>query len=620
MKRVTGDDVAVEADLVADGHDVLGGWVLFRPERNRSYRAVPLELVENDRYRASFPVEEIGSYRFRVVAWVDEVATFLRGFRKKVDAGVDVTVELLEASEFASKLARRGAGDVRAELEALAVRLRNQERSPEERAGVLLESGLDDWSARLPDLEHASRSETYEVLVERPRARFSSWYELFPRSCGEPGKHGTLRDVQDRLPYVREMGFDVLYLPPIHPIGRTFRKGKNNSLQAEPDDVGSPWAVGAEEGGHKAVHPELGTLEDLRELVRASREHGIELALDIAFQASPDHPWVKEHPEWFVQRPDGSIQYAENPPKKYQDIYPINFQSEDWRGLWRELKSVFEFWIAQGITIFRVDNPHTKSLRFWEWCIRELRSECPELIMLSEAFTRPKLMYKLAKVGFTQSYTYFTWRHTKWEFEQYLGELTSSPVSDFFRPNFWPNTPDILPPYFTSHGRPAFLSRMVLASTLSSSWGIYGPAFELQERAPRPGVEEYLDNEKYELRDWDLEKPGTLRPLIGKINALRRRFACFQRNDSLRFHQADNEQLICYSRSSDNDAFVVVVSLDPLYPQSGFINIDLESLGLQPGASYEAHDLLNDAKYTWGARNYVSLEPTKMPAHILRVR
>jgi starch synthase (maltosyl-transferring) len=419
------------------------------------------------------------------------------------------------------------------------------------------------------------------------------------------------------------MGFDVVYLPPIHPIGTTLRKGKNNSTESTSDDVGSPWAIGAREGGHKAIHPPLGTLADLQALVAAALERGMDVALDIAFQCSPDHPYVREHPEWFRKRPDGTVQYAENPPKKYQDIYPFDFETADWRALWRELTSVFTYWCEQGIRIFRVDNPHTKPFAFWEYCIGEVKSRYPEAIFLSEAFTRPKIMYRLAKLGFTQSYTYFTWRNTKAELTEYFTELAQTEVREFFRPNLWPNTPDILPEHLQTGGRGAFVARLVMAATLSSNYGIYGPAFETLEHVPRePGSEEYLNSEKYELKAWDFTRPDNLASVIAAVNRARREHRALQSNASLRFHPTDNERILCYSKRSDEDGkvIVVVVSLGYHGVERGFIDLPLTEWGIDPGRSFTVQDLLGGQTFTWkDARNFVELDGRNLPAHIFRV-
>lgn len=581
VKRVVGEAVLVEADAFADGHDVVCCELLYRFERGTNWTEVPMSALPDDRWMARFVPREVGRYLYTVRAWVDHHATWRRDVARKKAAGQDLTVELLRGKQ----------------LEA---------------------TGLDD--------ELVSQHEPpYSVQVERERARFSSWYELFPRSAGStPGEHGTLADLEARLPYVASMGFDILYLPPIHPIGLSERRGPNNQPGATKENPGSPWAIGAGSGGHKAIHPQLGTLEDFRRLVAKAKDHGLEVALDIAFQASPDHPYVKQHPEWFLKRPDGTIQYAENPPKKYRDIYPFNFECAQWRALWDELKSVFDFWIAQGVHVFRVDNPHTKPFAFWQWVITEVKRTHPDVLFLAEAFTRPKVMYRLAKAGFTQSYTYFSWRNTKHEIVQYFTALTAAPVADFFRPNLWPNTPDILPEVLQFGGRPAFALRLVLAATLGASYGIYGPAFELQDHAARePGGEEYLDSEKYQLRSWDLDRPDSLRDLITRVNRIRRDNAPLQSNRDLRFHPVDNESLIAYSKSSEDgeECVLVIVNLDPDHAHSGWLSLELADLGVDSESSYQVHDLLSDARYLWrGARNYVSLNPADSPAHIFRIR
>ncbi len=581
VKRVVGEAVAVEADVFADGHDVVRCVLLYRSERATEWSRVPMAPLGNDRWTARFVPREMGRYRFTVSAWVDHLATWRRDLAKKQEAGQDVSVDLLRGKQ-------------------------------------LEQAGVD------PDIviEHEP---PLEVEVDREKARYSTWYELFPRSTAtKPGSHGTFADVEARLPYVAKMGFDVLYLPPIHPIGLKERKAPNNKPNATKQDVGSPWAIGGAAGGHKAIHPDLGSLEDFKRLLAKASDLGIELALDIAFQCSPDHPYVREHPEWFLKRPDGTIQYAENPPKKYQDIYPFNFETEAWNELWEELKSVFEFWIHQGVRIFRVDNPHTKPFPMWQWIIAEVKSSYPDVLFLSEAFTRPKVMYRLAKLGFTQSYTYFSWRNTKAELIQYFTELNRPPVSDFFRPNLWPNTPDILPEFLQFGGRPAFALRLVLAATLGASYGIYGPAFELLEHEPRePGAEEYLDSEKYQLRVWDLDRPDSLRDFITRVNRIRRENAPLHTDRGLRFHAIDNDSLLAYSKTTDEgkESILVIVNVDPHHAHSGWLDLDLMDLGVASDRPYQVHDLLSGARFLWqGARNYVSLDPTHTPAHIFRIR
>ncbi|MGN6107288.1 MAG: maltotransferase domain-containing protein, partial [Kofleriaceae bacterium] len=556
---------------------------------------------------------------YTVIAWVDAFATWRHGLERKFAAGVDVSVELLEGALLVDAAIARGAP-----LAESARLLRSTDRPAAERVAHATSRELATAMAAHPDRHHAAHypGERW-VHVERALAGHSSWYELFPRSTGAPGTHGTFRDAEARLDYIAELGFDIVYLPPIHPIGHAFRKGPDNAPSAGPGDPGSPWAIGAAEGGHTAVHPELGTLADFDRFVGAARRRGLEVALDIAFQASPDHPWVREHPTWFRARPDGTIQYAENPPKKYQDVYPFDFETPDWQALWRALRDVFAFWCARGVRVFRVDNPHTKPIPFWEWCLRELQERYPDAIFLSEAFTRPKLMYALAKVGFSQSYTYFTWRTTQHELVHYLEELTRTEVAEFFRPNFWPTTPDIFPEHLQHGGRGAFAMRLVLAGTLASSYGIYGPSFELMERTPRPGAEELARNEKYELRSWDLDRPESLRHLIARLNRIRRDHPALHGDRSLRFHRTDNDLVMCFSkRTADRaDIVLVVVNLDPHHTHRAWLDLDLSELGLGPDESFQVHDLLGGSRYTWrGAHNFVELAPDVMPAHIFELR
>jgi starch synthase (maltosyl-transferring) len=585
-----------------------------------------MQSVGNDRFAGCFSADRVGRWEYTVEAWVDYFETWCRDLRKRQAARQDLSVEFLRGEQLVRSAAERAQGEDARWLAQWAARIADPALLPEQRYAAALDASLTALVGRYPPPGLMVRHEPWLPLtVDRERARYSTWYELFPRSCApEPGRHGNLRDVAARLPYVAQMGFDVLYLPPIHPIGATYRKGANNVVTAGPGEVGSPWAIGSGAGGHKAVHPDLGTLADLQFLVEAAGRHGIELALDIAFQCSPDHPYVREHPEWFQARPDGTIQYAENPPKKYQDIYPFHFETAHWQALWRELHSLLGFWTGQGVRIFRVDNPHTKPFGFWEWAIGEIKREHPEVIFLSEAFTRPKVMHRLAKLGFSQSYTYFTWRNTHHELKAYFTELTQGPGRDYFRPNVWPNTPDILPEYLQYGGRPAFMARVVLAATLAASYGVYGPAFELMEDQPRePGSEEYLDSEKYQLRHWDLSRRDSLRDFIARVNAIRRDNPALQRDDSLRFHAVDNEALLCYSKTSpDGDNMVfTVVNLDPHHPQGGWVELPLEELGLDPERPFQAHDLLAGARYVWhGARNYVALDPQQAPAHVFRLR
>jgi starch synthase (maltosyl-transferring) len=614
VKRVVGDELVVQADGFGDGHDEVRVVLRWAGPSKDEWHEVEMEPLGNDLWRASFPLAALGRHRYTVVGWVDRLGTWHHDLAKRVEAGQDVTVDLQIGrallEEAAGRAAAAGADDD-------ARRLRDNE---------VVTDALVAVGQRYPEREHETTYEhVLEVVVDPVRARFSAWYEMFPRSASpDPGRHGTLRDVIARLPYVAGMGFNVLYLPPIHPIGRQFRKGPNNVTTSNPGDPGVPWAIGGPEGGHTAIHPELGTFEDFAALVAAAQDQGIQLALDIAFQASPGHPWVKEHPSWFRQRPDGTVQYAENPPKKYQDIYPFDFESEDWPRLWQALHDVFIFWIERGVTTFRVDNPHTKAFPFWEWCIGRIKRSHPEALFLSEAFTRPKVMYRLAKLGFSQSYTYFTWRTHKAELAEYVRELSAPPVSDFFRPNFWPNTPDILHATLQEGGRAASFARAVMASMMTASWGIYGPAFELVENTPRePGSEEYLDSEKYQQRTWDLDQPGSLAALISRLNHARAEHPALQSNERVWFHPIDNEHLLAWTKNTPDrsDIVLTVVNLDPDTEQSGTLELDLDGLGMSADAPFEAHDLLDDAVYTWrGPRNPISLDPRQRSGHVLHLK
>jgi starch synthase (maltosyl-transferring) len=623
VKRVVGDRFTVSADLVADGHDVLGGALLYRRpgDGEADWRRLAMREIVNDRWDAELLLDEIGVWHYTVEGWIDHGSTWRKHLQKKFEAGAfaDLPVELLIGAELVAGAARRASGAEASHLHQLAVALKNESLPIDTRVVMALANETGEVLARHPDLALAGRyPRTLSVVVDRVRARFSTWYEMFPRSCGAPDTHGSFRDAEERLGYIADMGFDVLYLPPIHPIGTAFRKGKNNTLTPEPDDVGSPWAVGSPDGGHTAIHPQLGTAADFRRFLRAAHDRGLEVALDIAFQCSPDHPWVKQHPDWFKERPDGTIQYAENPPKKYQDIYPLDFESRDWWGLWQGLKGVFLHWIGEGVKIFRVDNPHTKALRFWGWCIGEIRAAHPDVIFLAEAFTRPKLMYALAKLGFSQSYTYFTWRENAWELRTYLEELTAPPVVEFFRPNFWPNTPDILPDHLIGAGHGAFARRLILAATLTANYGIYGPAYELMDNKLRPGSGEYLDNEKYELKRWEIGRPDSLRPLVRRINKIRRENPALHDNRLLRFHHSENPNLLCYSKRTEDRSNVVLVAVnvDPVYRQGGFIDLDLGELGLD-GGPFHVRDLVGNGRYLWhGSRNYVELDPSSVPAHV----
>ncbi|MGH9355656.1 MAG: alpha-1,4-glucan--maltose-1-phosphate maltosyltransferase [Terriglobia bacterium] len=640
IKRIEGDSVTVTADIFADGHDALTAVVRSRRPGDGEWLESSMRELGNDRWTGTFVVGAPGLHEYGVEAWVDRFKTWRRDLDRKLQAGQDVSLHLQTGAKLASQAGSRAAasgahadGDrLREYAESLGAGgalLQNsplREARPPSAQSLAFDEELRTLMERHPDKSMAvSYDRRLLAVVDRQKARFSTWYEMFPRSWGpEPGCHGTFKDCESHLPYIAAMGFDVLYLPPIHPIGRTHRKGKNNSPLARPEDAGSPWAIGAEEGGHKSIHPQLGTLDDFKHFLAAAREQGLEVALDLAYQCSPDHPYVVEHPEWFRRRPDGSVQFAENPPKKYEDIYPLDFQTEDWRKLWEELKGIVLFWIDQGVRIFRVDNPHTKPFLFWEWLIREIKSSYPGVIFLAEAFTRPKVMQRLAKLGFTQSYTYFAWRNTKPELTSYFTELTQTDMREYLRPSLWPNTPDILTEYLQYGGRPAFMIRLVLAATLAASYGIYGPAFELCENRPREtGSEEYLDAEKYEIRQWDLERPGSLKDIITRVNRARRENPALQSDENLHFQSVDNDQIIAFSKSTDDRSNVVliIVNLDPHNTQSGWVQLALDDLGLDADSPFLAHDLLTDARYLWhGRRNYVRLDPGAVPAHLFRIR
>lgn len=624
IKRVTGQRVEVEADIFSDGHDMVDSRLLFRRPSEDRWSEAPMVYLVNDRWRGAFTVDTPGVYLYTVEGWIDHFKTWQSDLRKKYEAGQNLEVDFLMGAALVEEAAGRASGADSEKLREIASTLKSGgDRTSTYTTAESAE--LVTLMRKYPHHEFTTRySKELPVVVERKKALFSTWYERFPRSASpEPGRHGTFKDCEALLPEISRLGFDVLYLPPIHPIGRTKRKGKNNNPSSTPDDVGSPWAIGSKEGGHKSIHPGLGTMEDFERLVSVAGDFGVEIALDLAFQCSPDHPWVKEHPEWFRWRPDGTVQFAENPPKKYEDIIPINFETRDREGLWQELKSVVEFWAEKGVRIFRVDNPHTKPFYFWEWVIGEIRARWPEVIFLSEAFTRPKVKCKLAKAGFSQSYTYFTWRNTKWEITNYLQELTTTEVSEYLRPNFWPNTPDILPEHLQFGGRPAFIARLVLAATLSSNYGIYGPPFELCVDQALGEREEYLDSEKYEIRHWDWDRPGNIKDVITRVNSVRKENPALQETSNVRFVETDNDFVIAYLKATGDlsNIIITVVNLDPYHPQSCWLDVPVEVLGLGHDQPYMVHDLLTDNKFIWqGSRNFIILNPGELPAHVLRVR
>lgn len=622
IKREVGDSVEVTADIFKEGHDAIAAAILYRVQDAEQWQEARMHFVENDRWGGEFEVDQNARYEYTVVAWTDWFGTWASDLEKKHEAGQDLESELLEGADLIREAQQRAdqadAATLQAYLDVLG-----SDGLRSDKVTAALSDELLALMERYPDRHDLTVYEHILPLqVDRVLARFAAWYELFPRSMSDdPKRHGTFDDVIAKLPYVQEMGFDVLYFPPIHPIGHAHRKGKNNALVAEEGEPGSPYAIGNEDGGHKAVHPELGTLADFRRLVKAAAEHDLEIALDFAIQVSPDHPYVKKHPEWFFVRPDGTIKYAENPPKKYQDIYPLNFYGDDWEAQWEEWKSVIEFWIDQGVKIFRVDNPHTKPVQFWEWMIRDIQRKHPETIFLSEAFTRPKMMRALAKAGFTQSYTYFTWRNFKGELEEYFTELTQSEMREYYRGNLFPNTPDINPEFLQKGGRPAFIIRAVLATTLSSVYGIYS-GFELCEAEPIPGKEEYLNSEKYEIKAWDWDREGNIRPLITRLNQMRREHPALQEYENLKFHLCDNDRVLFYEKSTPDGKNVVfvAVNLDPFAAQDVTLFFPMDVVGVGDNEPWEAEEMLTEHLHFWrGSHQRIRLEPDA-PARIWSVR
>ena len=626
VKRIVGEPCVVEADIFRDGHQILRAAVKYRRKSDESFSESPMALFDNDRWRGEFiPTENI-RYLYTIEAWTDLFASWLSDFGKKVRAGRDVQSDLLEGIALLDRFAKRARGK---DGQVLARYLQQLSR-PNGNGSAFWSTALELLSQ--PELiEAAERSSersgltrydaTLELVADRPKARFSAWYEMFPRSQSpEPGRSGTFADAERRLPVIADMGFDVVYLPPIHPIGTTNRKGPNNSLQRAADSPGSPWAIGNEAGGHDAVDPGLGTLQDFEHFVAVASSLGMETALDFAVQCSPDHPWVREHPDWFLHRPDGTVKYAENPPKEYQDIYPIDFDTRDQQGLMDELHRVVTFWIDHGVRIFRVDNPHTKPVAFWEWLINRIQESHPEVLFLAEAFTRPKMMKVLAKAGFTQSYTYFTWRNTRQELTEYLTELSQTPMREYFRPNFFTNTPDILSPILQRGGRPAFKMRLVLAATLSPAYGIYS-GYELCENVAIPGTEEYQGSEKYQIRFRDWHQAGNIREFVARVNQIRRENVALHDLLNLRFLTTDSDDIIAYAKSTADrrNTIIVAVNLDPLSAHYCTCIVPPEVAGVSPGQRYRVADLVTGASYVWSERNYVQLDPNIEPAHILRI-
>jgi starch synthase (maltosyl-transferring) len=621
IKRVPGQKVNVEAHIISDGHDEETAYLCYKHEKDAGWKEKELVLMYNDEWRADFTVDAQGTYLYTIKAWIDPFRTWQRDLEKKTGAKQDVKIDLLIGASIIEEAIQRAAPADRLLMQDFANRMIKGGAGAGESA---LDPAILGLMKKYPDTEQiAAYNKELKVLVDREKAGFSAWYEIFPRSCSPvPGKHGTFKDCEAQLPEIAAMGFDVVYFPPIHPIGLSMRKGKNNSLTATEKDPGSPWAIGSKEGGHKSIHPALGTFADFERLRKRAESLGMEIALDIAFQCSVDHPYIKEHPEWFCWRPDNTIQYAENPPKKYEDIVQFDFKTKDWKGLWEELKSIVIFWAEKGVRIFRVDNPHTKPFAFWEWMILEVKKVYPDALFLAEAFTRPKIMYRLAKVGFSGSYTYFTWRNGKNEITEYINELTRTEVSEYFRPNFWPNTPDILHEFLQKGGRPAFVLRLVLAATLSPNYGIYGGPYLLCRNEPFPGKEEYINNEKYELKRWDINSPGSLKTEATRINKIRKENNALQAAGNIVMCNTDNGDIIAYTRYTGDkkNVIIVVVNLDPYHTQSGWVDMPAEAAGINPDQEFKAQDLFGGGEYTWnGRRNFVKLDPNVTPAHIIRI-
>ncbi|MFA6621236.1 MAG: maltotransferase domain-containing protein [Candidatus Caldatribacteriota bacterium] len=626
IKRTEGERIVVSADIYADGHDQLLANLLFRKQGHQKWEKKPMEFIVNDFWQASFSVSQSGIYEYTLEAMIDHLSTWWKDIQKKSTVGNNIIIDIKSGlSILAESMKQIQEPDKKAEIQKVITLIqigKEQDTLIKKLKNIL----TDEFLQKYPVQNHITYyNNILKVTVDRKRAGYSAWYEIFPRSCSDKaGQHGNFQDVLQKIPEIAQMGFDVLYFPPIHPIGIIHRKGKNNSVITGKNDPGSPWAIGSKLGGHMAIHPQLGDFSDFQKVVQKAAEYEMEIALDLAFQCSPDHPYIKEHPEWFRWRVDGTIQYAENPPKKYEDIVPLNFETENWQSLWEELKNIVIFWIKQGVKIFRVDNPHTKPFLFWEWLINNIKKDYPDILFLAEAFTRPKVMYRLAKLGFTQSYTYFTWRNTKQELIEYLTELTQTPVKDFFRPNFWPNTPDILSEYLQADSSPAFIIRFILAATLSSNYGIYGPPYERFINKAINGKEEYYNSEKYELKSWAPEEvKESTRNLFTKINKIRKENPEFHKTNNINFLPVENNQLLYYVKFNEQktDAILIIVNLDPNYTQSGWIKVPLYELGISEDHSFLAHDLLGGGQYVWqGEYNYVELNPHILPAHIIRIK
>ena len=621
IKRVVNEIVNVEAHILADGHDVLGASVLYKHEKEKKWRATRMHLVVNNEWESSFIVEKQGFYSYKVEAWVDYALNWQHGIERKIDDNQHVKSELLEGISFLETIQKKASHNDKLYLDHLK-NIFSNENHYDEAIKEATSERLHHLFTEHPEKILVNTSSEYQVYVDRKKARFSTWYEFFPRSASEQeGVHGTFKDCERLLPRVAKMGFDTLYLPPIHPIGEVNRKGKNNTTDAKEGDVGSTWGIGSQYGGHKAIHPQLGTIDDFKSLIKKAKEQGLEIAMDYALQAAPDHPWVKEHPSWFKWRPDGTVQYAENPPKKYQDILPIYWESEDYKSLWNECLDILMYWIDCGIHVFRVDNPHTKPFYFWNWIITKVKAKHPDVIFLAEAFTAPKVMQQLAKQGYTQSYTYFTWRNNKHELTEYVKELTQSELKEYMQPNFWPNTPDINPFHLQGANESKHIQRYVLAATLSSSIGLYGPVYEYMLSDALLGREEYLNSEKFQFTHYDWSIENKLITVITKINHIRHQNEALQQTNNIKFCYVENDNLMAFYKWNDSktNELLIVISLDAFNAQQGTVQLPLQDLGINAGHNIEVRDLITNSSYNWGHEwNFVELHPT-LPFHIFKV-
>lgn len=622
VKRVVDEIVQVQANIFGDGHDIIQASIFHKHSKQKNWTESRMHPTVNDSWEGAFKVEKQGDHQFYLQGWEDHGLNWRHGIVKKIEDGQRVNSELLEGAEILKAILKK-CTKTEAVLLKRAIADFTDQNQYEEAVNICLDEGLEKILLKYPHKAVPYETKKMPVYVDRKKARFSTWYEFFPRSASnEEGKHGTFKDCENILPRVAEMGFDTLYFPPIHPIGEVNRKGKNNATNAAPEDVGSPWGIGSGKGGHKDIHPDLGNIDEFRSLVKKARELGIEVAMDFALQAAPDHPYVNEHPNWFRWRPDGTIQYAENPPKKYQDILPIYFESDEWKKMWKEFLDIVLYWIEEaGVTIFRVDNPHTKPFYFWGWLISEVKKKHPDTLFLSEAFTRPKIMEQLAKQGFTQSYTYFTWRNSKHELIQYVNELTKTDLKEYFRPNFWPNTPDINPYHLQGANEAIFMIRYFLAATLSSNTGIYGPVFEFMVSDAVPGKEEYLDSEKYQIRHWDWKAENKLMRVITKINEARQTNPSLQQTNNIQFCDIHDDGLMAYYKfdQEKENHTLMVVSMDPYYQKNGSVKVPRHELGLHDGQSIRVEDLITGNSYNWDQEwCYVELHPA-MPFHLFRI-